>query len=406
MVFKYKNNILSYPNSLKHLHCLRINIFLYIFIQSFHYQENKTLKKRYIMRRFSTTLRLMLASALCISMASCAKTEIIGTASLAPEQEPESYEVTLGLAGEIDINEEPLTRAGEGTSLYGIEVYSAPYSGEEEEGKSTTWTRYAYGFYGSSQNITINLLKGFKYKFAATMVEDGQNKIASRNTTYEGNNVIEYGYPFYAPLLNKFIYQPTTGFSSYFTYGYTSLAEDSYYTCYAISCGVNRYYGELVDYIPGLQKGERAKIYMKRTNFGAKFIAQGKLADTGSLEVQISGAKAINMDLAAGVTEFFGVYTFKNVKSAFLYESEGEYSEIVDITFNWHHANGTVVPFGTHKITYKRNTTTVVTIRIDSTDAEDTIGIECEESELVEDGENDVTIENGERVDTDIEGNV
>lgn len=362
------------------------------------------------MKTFSTTLRLMLASALCLSMASCVKTIIKDSTVPTPEQEPEFYEVSLGWAGEIEIDEEALVKSGEGTSLYGIEVYSAPYSGEEgEEQKNTTWTRYAYGFYGSSQNITINLLKGFKYKFAATMVEDGQNKVASRKTTYQGNSVIEYSYPFDEPLLNEFIYQSTSGFSSNLIYGNTALAEDNLYSFYSgfyRPCGVNRYYGELVDYIPGLGNSEKAKIHMKRTNFGAKFVAQGQLATSGSLEIKMTDAPTANIDLSAGETEFFGVYTFRYVKKAFDYDKEGEYTETVDVTLNWRQADGKIVPFGTHKITYKRNRTTVVTIKMDSTDAEDSIGLECEEVELIEDGENDVTISNGERVDADIEGNL
>ena len=347
----------------------------------------------------------MLASALCLSMASCVKTIINDSTVSTPEQEPEFYEVSLGWAGEIEIDEEALVKSGEGTSLYGIEVYSAPYSGEEgEEQKNTTWTRYAYGFYGSSQNITINLLKGFKYKFAATMVEDGQNKIYSYNTTYQGNTVKHYSFPFDEPLANEFIYQPTTGFSSNFNYGYTKLTDNS--NSYDRPYGVNRYYGELVDYVPGLGNSGKAKIHMKRTNFGAKFVAQGQLATSGSLEIKMEGAKTVNIDLSAGETEFFGVYTFYYVKNAFSYAKEGEYTETVNVTFNWRQADGKIVPFGTHKITYKRNRTTVVTIKMDSTDAEDSIGLECEEAELIEDGENDVTISNGERVDADIEGNL
>lgn len=350
------------------------------------------------MKTFSTTMRLMLVSALCISMASCLKTEIKGDSAVTPEQEPDVYEVSLGWAGEINIDEEPLTRAGEETSLYGIDVYSAPYSGEEEEGQKTTWTRYAYGFYGSSQNITINLLKGFKYKFAATMVEDGQNKVGGY--TY-GDGKKYYYTPFSATLDNAFSYQPTSPFS--LGSGYTNLSEGgTYYRPH----GMNRYYGELVDYIPGLHKDGKAKIHMKRVNFGAKFIAQGKLATAGSLEIKMANAKTVCMDLAAGETEYFDVYTFIYVKDAYAYDKEGEYTETVDVTFNWCQADGKVVPFGTHKITYKRNATTVVTIKMDSTDAEDSIGIELEEGELVEDGENDVTIENGERVDTNIEGNI
>ena len=359
------------------------------------------------MKTFSTTLRLMLASALCLSMASCVKTIINDSTVPTPEQEPEFYEVSLGWAGEIEIDEEALVKSGEGTSLYGIEVYSAPYSGEEgEEQKNTTWTRYAYGFYGSSQNITINLLKGFKYKFAATMVEDGQNKIYSYNTTYQGNPVKHYDSPFNEPLANEFIYQPTSGFE-YLGFGIDDGYSDlvgvgSYYR----PCGVNRYYGELVDYIPGLGNSGKAKIHMKRTNFGAKFVAQGQLATSGSLEIKMTEAPTANIDLSAGETEFFGVYTFRYVKKAFDYDKEGEYTETVDVTLNWRQEDGKIVPFGTHKITYKRNRTTVVTIKMDSTDAEDSIGLECEEVELIEDGENDVTISNGERVDADIEGNL
>ena len=354
------------------------------------------------MKTFSTTLRLMLASALCLSMASCVKTIINDSTVSTPEQEPEFYEVSLGWAGEIEIDEEALVKSGEGTSLYGIEVYSAPYSGEEgEEQKNTTWTRYAYGFYGSSQNITINLLKGFKYKFAATMVEDGQNIIGSHTTTYQGNTVKHYNVPFDEPLANEFIYQPTTGFNS-ITYGFTYLASYGYYNRPLGS----RYYGELVDYIPGLGNSGKAKIHMKRTNFGAKFVAQGQLATSGSLEIKIADAPTANIDLSAGETEYFGVYTFYYVKKAFDYDKEGEYTETVDVTLNWRQADGKIVPFGTHKITYKRNRTTVVTIKMDSTDAEDSIGLECEEAELIEDGENDVTISNGERVDADIEGNL
>ena len=344
------------------------------------------------MKTLSTPLRLMLAFAVCIGLASCVKNETTPTVN---EEEPDVYTVKLGWSGEIDINEEPLTRAGEAASLYGIEVYSAPYSGEEAEGQNTDWSRYAYGLYGSSENITINLLKGFKYKFAATMVEDGQNKI--HFNTY--NNT--YDYPYCVELNNTFIYQATSDFSWAFYYGLTRPANGQ--LLYRPN-GVNRYFGELSDYVPGLQKEEKATIQMKRTNYGAKFIAQGSLANSGSLEIKMQDAATVNMDLANGVKEYFDVYTFYNVQDAYKYD-KGDYTETVDVTINWCQADGKVVPFGTHKITYKRNATTVVTVKMESTDAENKIGIECEEGELVEDGENDVTIENGERVDTNIEGN-
>ena len=67
-----------------------------------------------------------------------------------------------------------------------------------------------------------------------------------------------------------------------------------------------------------------------------------------------------------------------------------------------------IFPLNTHELTFKRNATTVITIKIDNENAEDNLGIFFDESELgemPEDGENDTTIEDGEIVDTEIDTN-
>ena len=351
------------------------------------------------MKTFSASMKMMLATALCVFMASCTKTEIKGTAI---EQEPDVYQISLGWTGEIEIDEEPLVRSGNNTDLYGIQAYYAPYNGEETEQKSTTWTRYAFGLFSGDEDIKISLLKGYKYKFEATMVVDGKNKIAKYT------NPERYRYPFYASgtesgpsqLLGTFTYQSAT-YMSDLTSGYTSLASGGYY--YRPS-GIDRYYGELVDYVPGLNNN-KAKIHMKRASFGAKFKAQGKLAKEGTLEIQMTDSPKINIDLSSGTKEHTDIYCFNNVKAAYTYD-KGNYTETVNVSMNWHQPDGKVVPFGTHKITYKRNATTVVTVKIESTNADEGIGLEYDEvGEMPEDGENDAVIEDGSRVDTEIETN-
>lgn len=72
--------------------------------------------------------------------------------------------VTLNLGGEITTSDSPLTRAGSGNDIYGIQVYK---DGEP----------FAHGVFDNVDNVKINLLAGSKYKFVASMVKDGKDKL-------------------------------------------------------------------------------------------------------------------------------------------------------------------------------------------------------------------------------------
>lgn len=325
----------------------------------------------------------------------CTKTEIGNMDNNLEEQE--TYTVTLGMTGEIlEIIDEPLTRGNKTDDIYGIQVYSTPNKSGEE---APVWTKFAYGLFDSTDSISINLLKGYRYKFVASMVVDGQNNIASTRISPIG---------FYSPffisgadsragiLNNKFDYQASESISD-LTRGSTYLK--SPHNIFSRP-NLERFYGELVDYTPG-QHGNKALIKMKRTSFGAKFIAKGKLAREGYLEIHMNEAPKMYIDLTTSNKQVSDIFTFSNVYGAY---ADNNYTEDVSVTLNWHKSDETIFPLGTHTITFKRNRTSVVQVAIDNENSESDLGIVIEDEEMIEDDE--VTnIEDGEIVDTEVDTN-
>ena len=158
------------------------------------------------LRKFLAAITALIA---CVGMTSCSsENDLPGN-----EAEQEFYTVRLGWGGELDVTYEPLTRADATDDLYGIQVYSTPDI-ELEDGEEITWTPYAYGLFDNT-DISINLLKGYKYKFVATMIVDGKNKIWSLDSG-------DYNVPFFVqgtiegfcPISNTFDYQSSKYFSS------------------------------------------------------------------------------------------------------------------------------------------------------------------------------------------------
>ena len=114
-------------------------------------QKPTTMKKVTIFRS------AILALLACVGIAACDK-----NSDVVPD-EPETYTVNLGWAGEIlDVSYEPMTRATT-NDLYGIQVYSMP----ESASSSTDWAPYAAGLFDDPSNITITLAGGYKYYFKA-----------------------------------------------------------------------------------------------------------------------------------------------------------------------------------------------------------------------------------------------
>ena len=306
--------------------------------------------------------------------------------------EPDYYTVQFGWDGDIlEVTEEPLVKGNSTNDLFGIQVYSTPNK-EDNTGTSVKWTPFAYGLFDHGDDLTVNLLKGNRYKFVATMIVDGKEKLngyySSPFNDSNGNS---------GSIRTQFDYQSSQYFSNLGN-GRTYFLKDG--KGYDVPA-TERFYGEYLDYIPGLKNNEKVMIKMKRASFGAKFIAKGKLAKEGKLEIQITGAPKIMIDLSGTNKQHSDIYTFKNVKAAAEKET---YTETHNVTINWHKPDGTIFPLGTHAITYKRNKTTTVNIEIETSAINNGIGLEIEDTEMTPDDE-ETTIKDGEIVETEIDTN-
>ena len=320
----------------------------------------------------------ILALLVCVGFAACENN------SSEVAEEPETYTVKLGWAGEIlDVSYEPMATRAATDDLYGIQVYSKP----KTAGSTIDWTPYAYGLFDDPDKITITLASGYKYYFKATMIKDGKNRL------YFSDYNNGYNMPFVAGSTylnsdNRFYYDGTY-YMFNVDWGEAVLPDNKDYS----HPNIERFYGELSDYIPD-EVNENAQIDMKRTSFGAKFVVGGKMAVDGKLEIQINGAPKMELALTADTDEISDIFSFFNIGEAW---RKDDYTEDIAVNFKWIRADGTEAPLGTHTITFKRNVTTVVNININKDGNDESLGIAIDESEtgVMPDGD-EVTITNGQ----------
>ena len=311
-----------------------------------------------------------------------------GTNEQPTQTEPEYVTVSLGLNVGLDYGYEPLSRAEENNDLYGIQVYSTPIPAAE----NAEWTKFAYGLFDSTDNLTIKLVRGYEYKFVATMAKDGKDKVDYSSGVPSG-----YGCPFYhyengatgmgafTPLSMSFIYDSQSGLM-YLGGVYNTIGRYP---------NVELYYGELEGYIPG-DNDSKATIELKRISFGAKYIAKGDYAENGTLEIIMDKAPQLNINLAES-NEVFEIYSFDYLREAWLDEN---YTKTIPVNFRIVYSDGTTAPLGTHNITFKRNITTVVNVDL-SVGGDSGVGFVVTDGGEMPEGD-EITIKDGEIVDTEI----
>ena len=316
----------------------------------------------------------LFAILLCVNFTSCSSNDDVEPDA---PQKPKEYVVSLGFTGEISVSESPLSRASE-NDLYGIQVYSCP----NVDG-ATTYTKYAYGLFDDTDLMNIKLLEGYKYKFVATMVVDGKNKLLKSND--EGlytRPFLKNDSPFeYSQITNSFKITNTEYFHG--------LGSGSTGTQNGHASGFERYYGNCV-YI--VDDSKSVSINMKRVNFGIKFIADG--LTEGTLSVRMKRTNEILITHPETSNE--NIYTFEDLDPAYTTDN---YSETISTELIWTKDDDVVVPLGTHDITFKRNVLTTVSIKVADVTTENGIGFELETTEM---GTEDITIKNGEIVDTNV----
>lgn len=277
-----------------------------------------------------------------------------------PVDESKVYEVSLGLAGEItSVTESPLTRASS-TNLYALQIYSSPNT----EG-STNYSCYAYGLFDDISLIKIKLLSGYKYKFTATMIVDGTNKVNHDATNFYipmTNLNLGSTQPNAVPLNNTF--NSTTKDELNIKSGWTSLASDknSYFRP-----NTDRYYGELTDFIPS--ENGTATIQMKRVSFGIKVIANQFTEGT----IRIALENAPDLQIVYPATEISDIFTFNSCETT--YTTTEIYSENLPVSLSWIKNDGATIPLSTQNIVFKRNKLTTITVEIKDSPFNNGIGI-------------------------------
>jgi hypothetical protein len=342
------------------------------------------LKEQTFMKLFSNLWASIAMLLMLLVATSCENSSILPEQPTTPT-EPEYVTVSLGLDVELGYEYEPLSRAVENNDLYGIQVYSSPIS----DAGNAQWTKYAYGLFDTTDSLTIKLIRGYEYKFVAAMVKDGKDKV---KMSFGG-----YG--------DLFIHDSSGGvfestlLSTSFIYGQSglrllSLAIGESWDNYAVEL----FYGELESYIPG-GNDSKATIELERNGFGAKYKVTGEYAEDGTLEILMTRAPQLNLNLAED-NEVSEIYTFGHIRAAWLDES---YTETKTVTLRIAYSDGTTAPLGTHNITFKRNMTTVVNVDL-SIGGENGVGVVITDDGEMPEG-SEITIEDGQIVDTEIETN-
>lgn len=274
------------------------------------------------------------------------------------KEQPSEFMVSIGFKGDISVTDVPLSRAS-GDDLYGIMVYSCL----DSIGK-TDYSEYAYGLFDDLTAMNVKLLAGYKYKFVATMVKDGKNKL------WENKGV--YASPFVMSITNEFKYDDASFLTIpvlIFKYGYCALKDGKSYSYPAI----DRYYGEYENYKP-IENGS-VSINMLRTVFGVKVVTEN--LTEGTLDIKIKDTPGLQIKYPS--TEAESIYSLYELYKTV---TNKEYSETIGTVISWTRKDGVVVPMGTHNITYKRNRQTIITINVEDASQENALSLSLEDEEM------------------------
>lgn len=296
------------------------------------------------MKRFIYFPCLILLS-LC--MIGCQKTD----SELAPGK---PVTVALNLTGDfdLDVSQDPLSRAGSTDDAYALNVYY------DKEGDGVQNDIYAYGLFDNVADMTITLLSGHKYKFICSMVKGAKTSIyygQAFNNAYSG-----YAYPFQTSASNSTLIGNAfiIGTSTYFTglgSGKTHIASTtspstSNYTTYP---KVNRYYGVTTDYVP-VPNGT-IDIYLKRIVFGAKFVVSGVEQGTLTLTAGDFYSATYTQD-NAGTEQ---IYTFPDVAGVY----SNDLPLVATISLNYDSNRGVLWDLNqSQNVQFKRNVMTTVNV--------------------------------------------
>ena len=320
-----------------------------------------------MMKSLRLVAMAMMAVMMCMNFVSCSNEDVLASED---PKEPKYVTVGLGCTGEfLEFSESQMGRAAT-DELYGIEVYALTENGTDSYGNPVyRETNYAYGMFTSLDNVKIKLLEEQKYRFVVSIVIDPFKK---------GSN-----YWFSLP------------YNSYFNENGTQFVYSSSDEINVTSIGgqynYDIYYGELDVYTP--EQNESVEIHTKRVAYGVKYEATG-LGDGDSflVEVKLPVVSWGLYNIEFGAENYEGIYTFYSIYGAWrgcwnssTQEYENYYYSDKHLTISWKKADGTVVPMGTYKVTFKRNVKTTIRIKAENLDLDNGILVYKEEVSMADD---------------------
>lgn len=294
---------------------------------------------------------IVLLSAVVVAFFSCSKK----AEEIVPEGE--KVVVSLNVTGDfdVDVTQDPITRAGSGNDAYGINVYY------DKEGDNTTNDLYAYGLFDNVADMSITLLSNHKYRVVCSLVKDAKTTLyygQAFNNAYSG-----YCYPFQTNTSNSTLVgnQFIIGTGTYFTgigSGNAHLAtttSPSTTNSSAYARGVNRFYGETDQYEP-VPNGT-IDVYLKRTVFGAQFVVSGLQEGTAT----ITCGDFYNTTVSADTEGQQYLYTFPDVRGVW----QNDLPHVATATVTYTSNRGSLWNITqTKNIQFKRNVMTTVNVQL------------------------------------------
>lgn len=287
--------------------------------------------------------RLLFLPLLVLCLSGCMMEELDKES---PVQEAKEYLVPIKMAGEIlEIEEGPLTKAGENNDLYGFQINS-------KKAGETSYSPYAYGLFDDISDVKVKLISGAEYEFVCAMVRDGKNRIEG-----EGN---QYFTPFNMHKANEFVYSVSESKSLYNALSY--LRNDGFYEI----PNIDRYYGKTEGVSPSSTTS--ISINMKRVVFGLKCITEG--LTEGELKIRLIHGSGFSptMSIKAGGELFVEDIFTSNISVDDGFDIIG-YSYTLEAIYI--HSDKTKEIIVNEPVSFKRNKKTIVTIKINK-DANDT----------------------------------
>jgi hypothetical protein len=307
-------------------------------------------------------LRLIFMFVMGLALMACTREETFpAEEDTIPAEEEASgeYVVSLNFTGDIEVSQDPLTKATPTNDLYGINVYY------DKEKDGYTNDVYGYGLFDNKEDMKIALLDGYKYRFVCSLVKNGKNTLFSGLGAF-GSSSFGYAYPFQTgtassptptALGNRFVVGGNylIGLASGSAHNWIGgkAPNASNYSKYA--SGIERYYGETDNYTP--TTGGVVSIALKKVIFGVKFVIEG--IQDGELTASCGDLLSITTK-ENQYSNSITIYSYPDLQDC--WKNDSALSMKVSLSFKGN-GGGDLLTVK-QDVTFKRNTLTVVTLQI------------------------------------------